>query len=514
MAVQPTTAQLRGGDSHAFTCDVTGCTWAEPKVGTISVHGQTCIYTAPSKSRLWFSRQVELAADANNANAGVAVITLTSAPNWIITLGAIYMLSFFALVFFVVWLWPPAPAAPWIGLTPPTVTVVPGFQQQFDARIWEARDQGVTWSATDGIISPTGMFTAPATSNNNTVVVTATSAADHNLAQSALVVLNPHGLAVRPASLTLGSSETASFETMENTSLTNAASAAGGANSQAANTPAPAATQIEWAVSDPAVTLKEVSGGKVTVQAGPNIQSLTRVILTASDKADRKRQASAVIYLSAAATPVGAEIATYELKRDTRLLILVMLMGALGALLGASRSLANFVGNDAFFPRWSLFYVFRPTFGAGLALLVFFGYRIGAVVGVKGVAPADPFAATFVAGMVGLFADTVMQKLKDLITALLPSQDDRKDKIAASTTAAPSIESAQGTKLNNELTVKGQYFVSGASVILNGKPRTTVFVSSTELRVTLDTTDSAGDVKVVVINPDKHASPEFKGTIV
>jgi hypothetical protein len=78
---------------------------------------------------------------------------------------------------------------------------------------------------------------------------------------------------------------------------------------------------------------------------------------------------------------------------------------------GASRSLANFVGNDAFVPRWSLFYVFRPTFGAGLALLVFFGYRIGAVAGVKGAAPADPFAATFVAGMVGLFADTVMQKL-------------------------------------------------------------------------------------------------------
>jgi hypothetical protein len=51
--------------------------------------------------------------------------------------------------------------------------------------------------------------------------------------------------------------------------------------------------------------------------------------------------------------------------------------------------------------------------------------------------------------------------------------------------------------------------ISGASVVINGKPGTTAFVSATELRVTLDASDAAGDVNVVVINPDKHASPEF-----
>jgi hypothetical protein len=474
-----------------------------------------CVYTAPPKSYLWFSRQVELGADVNGTVAGAAVITLTSAPVWTVALGIIYIPLFFALVISVVAIWPPQPAAPWIQLTPPTVTVVPGFQQQFDARIWEARDQGVTWSATDGIISPTGLFAAPATSNNNTVVITATSAADHTLVQSALVVLNPHGLALRPASVALSPSGTASFHTMENTALANTASAASG-TPPTSGVSAPGPTQIEWAVSDPAALplLNADPSGKVTVQAPKQIATFTRVVLTASDKADRKRQASAVIYLSPAETPVGSEMVAYELMRDTRLLMLVMLMGALGALLGASRSLANFVGNDAFLPRWSLFYLFRPTFGAGLALMVFFGYRIGAVMGVKGAAPADPFAATFVAGMVGLFADTVLQKLKDLITALLPSQDERKDKIAASITAAPSIESAQGTKQNNQLNVKGQNFVSGASVLLNGKPRVTAFVNSTELRVMLDVSDTAGNVKVVVINPDKHASPEFNGTIV
>lgn len=514
MAVQPTTAQLNGSDSQAFTCDVPGCTWQQPKVGGIRTDRQVCVYTAPSKYRVWFSRQVELAAvDANGIGAGAAVITVKSTPVWILTLSVIYALLFFGLVVSIVAIWPPQPATPWVELTPPMVTVAPGMQQQFEARVWEMREQGVTWSATDGVISPTGLFTAPSAGKSSTVVVTATSAADHSLSQSAMVDLNARGFVVRPSSSALSASGTASFVTIESTAAPNTGTAGAGAAESGGKTSQAAATEIEWVVSDPAVTLKEVKGNQATVEAGPKVESLTRVVLTARDKADNTRQASAVIYLSPAKTSVGGEVAAYELMRDTRLLILVMLMGALGALLAASRSLANFVGNGTFLPHWSLFYLFRPVFGAGLALLVFFGYRIGAVVGVKGAAPADPFAATFVAGMVGLFADTVMQKLKDLISALLPSQDDRKDKMAAPGDA-PSVESAEGSVQSRQMTVKGQNFAAGAGVSVNGNSRATSFVSSTELRVTLDVSDIAGSVKVVVTNPDKQASPEFTGTLI
>jgi hypothetical protein len=206
------------------------------------------------------------------------------------------------------------------------------------------------------------------------------------------------------------------------------------------------------------------------------------------------------------------DLAATELLRDTNLLVLVILMGALGALLGASRSLANFVGNGAFIPRWSLFYLFRPTFGAGLALLVFFGYRIGAVTGVKSTGPADPFAATFVAGMVGLFADTVLQKLKDLITALFPSHDERTDKVTPPA-HTPAIASADGSRATGKMTIRGSSFVTGATVTFDMNPRATAFVSPNELTVTLDPTDQVGRVKVVVTNPDKGASAAFEGTI-
>jgi hypothetical protein len=64
----------------------------------------------------------------------------------------------------------------------------------------------------------------------------------------------------------------------------------------------------------------------------------------------------------------------------------------------------------------------RPLFGARLATIVFFGYRIAAITSLKDTTPADPFTAAFVAGIVGLFADRVLRKLQDTINALLPSK--------------------------------------------------------------------------------------------
>jgi hypothetical protein len=251
------------------------------------------------------------------------------------------------------------------------------------------------------------------------------------------------------------------------------------------------------------------------VQASNPLSCPDRVILTVRDEGNANRQASAMVYLSRNRTPLAVALSQDELTQDKGLLVLVTLIGAMGALLGASRSLASYVGNDAFVPRWTLFYLFRPTFGAGLALLVFFGYRIGAISGVKGAAPANPFAAAFIAGLVGLFADTVLQKLKDVFTALFPTtpaQDQRKDTIAEPAASTPAIESVTSSAAQKRMTVKGKNFVAGAKVMLNGTERPTASTAPGELSVVLDPAD-AGDMKVVVINPDKQRSAEFQTRI-
>jgi hypothetical protein len=519
MAIQPATARLMGGSSQTFTCEKPGISWVKPDVGDLVTHGESCVYTAPSQFQIWFSRDVVLTASVDGVTEASAVITLVSAPAWVAALTVLYLTMFVGLVYGVLSIWPPPPTVPWIELSPAIVTVPHGFSQQFDARIWHSRDQSVMWSVTDGLITPNGLFTAPASGKQ--VVLTVTSGADHNLGQSGLVLLNDHGLYVQPASASLAPSATISFKarTYETEAAPEAGAAAppvaadrgasdkGGSNG-AVKAPAPVPASFEWIASDPSVVLTpDARTSSVSVSAPPQISALKRVVLTLVDKTDRSRQASAVVYLSPSQAPLDEDEARSELVRDKSLLNLVWLMGALGALIGASRSLANFVGNDTFVPRWTLFYVLRPTFGAGLALLVFFGYRIGAITTVKIGASADPFTATFVAGMVGLFADTVLQKLKDVITALFPTQDDRKDKVAAAV-RIPVIDSIEAFAKTKKMIIRGKNFASGVTVMLNGKARLATRITGEELSLNLEDSD-AGEMKVVVANPDNQASAEF-----
>lgn len=504
MTIQPATVRLKGGDSQAFTCDKASAHWTTSQGKEGATDGPSFVYTAPPKYKIWFSREVVVTAKADGEPAVSALITLLSTPAWIAAVTVFYVVLFLSLVAGVFLAWPPAPAVSWIELSPPVVTVPPGYPQQFEARIWHARDQSVTWSVSDGLITPNGLFTAPAAGNR--VLLTCTGGADHSLTQSALVLLNPRGLTVRPLRSMLTPGRKMSFETVQYRSVSNTA-----ASAPEENKPPVTPSDFEWTASDPDVHLTPRPGGTVEVEAPKRIAALKRIVLMVVDRTDRTRQAGALVYLAPREIPLEEDVSQAELVRDEGLLKLVLLMGALGALLGASRSFGNFVGNDAFVPTWTIFYLFRPTFGAGLGLLVFFGYRIGAVTGFKGAAPADPFAATFVSGMVGLFADTVLQKLKDLVGALFPTQDERKDKVIAS--PPPEIQSIDASEQTRKMTVKGKNFAPGASVTVNGKSRSATFVNANELSVALEDSDKAGEVKVVVTNPDKHASPDFPAKI-
>ncbi len=511
MAVQPAAARLSGGDSQTFTCDTPEVTWVAPGIGKIDTQGQVCVYTAPPKWQIWFSRDVILTALGGAQGSSSAVITLVSTPAWIAALCVIYAVLFVSLVLGVYWIWPPPSYTPWIDVSPPIVTLAPGHTQQFEARVRNVRDQSVTWSATAGLITPTGFFTPPAEPAPGTrIIVTATSKSDNTLAQSGMVVLNPSGLASSPISASMGPSKAVEFQALTSGAPPSAPKSPGGA--EPAPAPAAKVPEYDWVSSDPSVKVDPKEAGKAIVQSPTKVDFFKNVIITVMDKTDHTRQAASLVRLSPGELPIDEDLSEYELFRDKRLIMLVLLTGALGALLGASRSLANFVGNDAFVPRWTLYYLLRPSFGAGLALLVFFGYRIGAIAGVKGAAPADPFTATFMAGLVGLFADTVLQKLKDVITALFPTQDERKDKVTG-LIEIPTIESVEASAATKQMKIKGKNFASGATVTVTGKARPVTFGSVNELTVALDASDVPGDVKVVVTNPDKQASSEFPAKI-
>jgi hypothetical protein len=78
-----------------------------------------------------------------------------------------------------------------VSITPPTASVASGGTAQFTASVSNTSNLSVTWSATQGAISSTGLYTAPAVSANATVTIAATSVADPTKSASATVTVTP-----------------------------------------------------------------------------------------------------------------------------------------------------------------------------------------------------------------------------------------------------------------------------------------------------------------------------------
>ncbi|HWO35953.1 MAG TPA: fibronectin type III domain-containing protein, partial [Candidatus Acidoferrum sp.] len=75
-------------------------------------------------------------------------------------------------------------AAVIISVSPTTATVASGGTEQFSAQITNTSNTAVTWSATAGTVSTTGLFTAPTVTATETVTVKATSVADNTKSAS------------------------------------------------------------------------------------------------------------------------------------------------------------------------------------------------------------------------------------------------------------------------------------------------------------------------------------------
>jgi hypothetical protein len=86
-----------------------------------------------------------------------------------------------------------------VAIAPTSVTLAPGTTRQFAATVTGAADTTVTWSASGGSVSPSGLFTAG--SATGTFSVTATSVADPARSATATVRVEP----AAAAAYTLGS---------------------------------------------------------------------------------------------------------------------------------------------------------------------------------------------------------------------------------------------------------------------------------------------------------------------
>jgi len=114
-----------------------------------------------------------------------------------------------------------------VSVSPTTATLASGGTQQFSAQVTNTSNTAVTWSATSGTVSTTGLFTAPTETSTKTVTVTATSVADNSKSDKATVTVNAAAgiLTLNPTSINFGSVTVGQTSSVLLSTLTNTGNA-------------------------------------------------------------------------------------------------------------------------------------------------------------------------------------------------------------------------------------------------------------------------------------------------
>jgi Putative Ig domain/Beta-propeller repeat len=273
IAVAPTSTSLQCGKSQQFTDSVSGTsnsavTW-RASGGSISDGG---MYTAPVIPGSYVVTATSVADTSKSASAAVTVNTTVA-----------------------------------VTISPGSASLATGGSQQFTAAVSGSSNTAVTWSATGGTVSSSGMYTAPATAG--TYTVKATSVADSTKSASAAVTVSTApvvSVSISPASVSLLTSGTQQFT----------ASVTGSSN-----------TAVTWSATGGTIS----TGGLYTAPA-----TAGTFTVTATSVADSTKSASAAVTVLA---PIS--IVTTSLPGGTQNVIYSQTLSAIGGTLPYTWAVAS-----------------------------------------------------------------------------------------------------------------------------------------------------------------------------
>ncbi|HKO57152.1 MAG TPA: IPT/TIG domain-containing protein [Thermoanaerobaculia bacterium] len=190
---------------------------------------------------------------------------------------------------------------------------------------------------------------------------------------------------------------------------------------------------------------------------------------------------------------------------EQRLLLLVLLAGALGGFVRGVRSLYWYVGNRSLVVSWIPMYFLLPLSGSLVALFLYLIFRGGLFSPQSSVSDTSPFGFTAIAALAGMFSGAASEKLKDIFEMLFkrepPARDTAANPKPTVTSILPPI-SAANTAVT--LTVAGSGFVKDSVVTADAKELQTTFVSESTVRASLTAADvptAGAKIKIAVKNP-------------
>jgi hypothetical protein len=112
---------------------------------------------------------------------------------------------------------------------------------------------------------------------------------------------------------------------------------------------------------------------------------------------------------------------------EMQLTLMVALSGALGGLVHDMRSYRWYVGNRQFVGSWIPFYVIQPFAGAALAILFYYVIRGGFFSPTAGSGEVNSFGFIALGGLIGLFSEQAILKLKAVSETVFVKPEPGKD---------------------------------------------------------------------------------------
>ena len=156
------------------------------------------------------------------------------------------------------------------------------------------------------------------------------------------------------------------------------------------------------------------------------------------------------------------------LWNETRLLLIVMICGFLGALIYALRSLFVYLGHRSLLWSWLPMYIVIPIVGSMMAVVFYLVLRGGLFSSNTTVADTSPFGFAGIAALVSMFIQQTAEKLKAVFETLMAKFDSPKESVTTQKPQVPTVTKVTATAGSADIKVEGDYFTDAAKVLNNG----------------------------------------------
>lgn len=157
-----------------------------------------------------------------------------------------------------------------------------------------------------------------------------------------------------------------------------------------------------------------------------------------------------------------------NLNREQNLLVLVALLGALGAMGHLLRSFFRYVGERKLVWSWVPMYVMTPLVGTILAVLSYIILRAGLLGTTGGAVVGNVWGFAAIAALVGLFSAQAMAKLKQVFETLFSQAEQGADSIDTDVALAIAAFTPESVAVGDQLEIAGDGLENVRTVRFDG----------------------------------------------